>query len=178
MLRIVLRTIVVFTLMTSAACSSVGNDPASLSSWETVDAEGAPTARHEAALVAFDEKLYLIGGRRINPVDVFDPATRTWQARSDSPIELHHFQPVVIDDAIYLMGAMTGSWPHETPLDRVVIYYPATDTFEFGDPIPEERRRGGAGAVLYNSKIYLVGGIDNGHMVIPALAGRVRSENR
>ncbi|QDV61184.1 Kelch repeat-containing protein [Crateriforma conspicua] len=132
--------------------------------WETVQAEGQPTARHEAALAAYDGKVFLIGGRRINPVDVFDPATRRWTAMSPTPMELHHFQAVVVGDVIYLMGAMTGRYPGETPLERVVAYYPKEDEFRFLHPIPTARRRGGAGAVYYNGKIYLVGGITNGHI--------------
>lgn len=132
--------------------------------WETVTTAGRPTARHEAAFVAYKGKAYLIGGRRINPVDVFDPETNTWTAKSETPLELHHFQAVVVDDAIYLIGAMTGKWPNETPLERIVVYYPEKDEFRFKHTIPEARRRGGAGAVLHDGKIYIVGGITNGHM--------------
>lgn len=132
--------------------------------WHTLETKGKPTARHEAALVGFRNKLYLIGGRRVNPVDVFDPATKTWTAKSPTPLELHHFQAVVFDDLIYLMGAMTGPYPTEKPLERVIAYSPGTDSFKMLGPIPEDRRRGGAGAVVYNDKIYLVGGITNGHV--------------
>ncbi|MEM9364524.1 MAG: DUF5060 domain-containing protein [Planctomycetota bacterium] len=132
--------------------------------WETVETIGMPTARHEAAFIAFENKAYLIGGRRINPVDVFDPTTKTWTALSPTPIELHHFQAVVVDDAIYLMGAMTGRYPRETPLEKVVVYYPKRDEFAFVHGIPESRRRGGAGAVYHDGRIYLVGGITNGHV--------------
>lgn len=132
--------------------------------WETITTAGEPTARHEAGLIAYKDKLYLMGGRRINPTSVFDPVTSTWTEKSATPIELHHFQPVVFNDAIYLIGAMTGEWPNETPLDRVIMYYPERDEYVYGDPIPENRRRGGAGAVVYNNKIYVTGGITNGHM--------------
>lgn len=132
--------------------------------WEIVTATGQPTARHEASVVAFKDKIYLIGGRRINPIDVFDPATRTWTSKSETPLELHHFQAVVVGDAIYLMGAMTGPFPNETPLEKIVVYYPDEDRFEFKHSIPESRRRGGAGAALYQGKIYIVGGITNGHI--------------
>ncbi|AXT61408.1 DUF5060 domain-containing protein [Aquimarina sp. AD10] len=132
--------------------------------WEIVPAKGIPTARHEAGLVAYKDKILLIGGRRINPTDVFDTKTNTWIAKSPTPIELHHFQPVVVGNAIYLVGAMTGEWPNEKPLDKVIIYYPEEDRYEYGHPIPKNRRRGGAGAVYHNNKIYLVGGITNGHV--------------
>lgn len=142
------------------ACSAF----AAPNSWEAVPTAGEPTARHEAAFVAFDGKVFLLGGRRINPVDVFDPKTNTWKARSSTPIELHHFQAVPLGDAIYLMGAMTGPFPNETPIAKVIVYHPAEDRFEFTHTIPTSRRRGGAGAVAYQGKIYMIGGIVNGHI--------------
>ncbi len=132
--------------------------------WEQLRAQSQPTARHEASLVAYKDNLYLIGGRRINPVDVFNTQTRTWTEKSKPPLEIHHFQAVTVNNVIYILGAMTGQWPNEKPLERVLIYYPDTDEFKFGPEIPKARRRGGAGAVFYNEKIYLIGGITNGHM--------------
>ncbi|WP_341227907.1 DUF5060 domain-containing protein [uncultured Arcticibacterium sp.] len=132
--------------------------------WRTLSVNGEPVARHEAGLVAHESKIYLLGGRRINETSVFDPATNSWESKSETPIELHHFQPVSFGGAIYIVGAMTGQWPNEKPLYRVVIYHPEKDKYEFGHTIPEDRRRGGAGAVVYKNKIYVVGGITNGHM--------------
>ncbi|WP_161555221.1 Kelch repeat-containing protein [Dokdonia sinensis] len=132
--------------------------------WETMEATGAPTARHEAGMVGYKDQLILMGGRRINPTSVFNTKTNTWTQKAETPIELHHFQPVVIDDAVYIVGAMTGQWPNETPVDRVIIYYPEKDEYVHSHDIPEARRRGGAGATVYNGKIYLAGGITKGHM--------------
>ncbi len=132
--------------------------------WELVDAKGQPTPRHEASLVEHKGKLYLIGGRRINPTDVFDPKTQTWEQKSPTPLELHHFQAVSVGDLIYLIGAMTGEYPNEKPLDRVIVYNPQADKYEFTHTIPAERRRGGAGVVHHNGKLYIVGGITNGHV--------------
>jgi len=143
-------------LLLTAACAGT---PAR---WQVLDAE-VPTARHEASLIAHQGKLYLLGGRRINPVEVFDPQTGRWEQKSATPLELHHFQAVSYGDAIYLIGAMTGGYPDETPVDRVIKYYPEDDRFEFGHPIPESRQRGGVGAVVYEDKIYIVGGITRGH---------------
>lgn len=132
--------------------------------WKTINTIGEPVARHEAGMIAYKDKILLIGGRRINPTSEYNISTNTWTDRSPTPIELHHFQPVVIDDAIYLIGAMTGEWPNEKPLDRVIIYYPKKDEYIYSHEIPQHRRRGGTGAVVYKDKIYLVGGITNGHM--------------
>lgn len=146
------------------SCQSNSNSIDKEWAWETLETIGEPTARHEAALMAYKNKLYLIGGRRLNPVDVYDPLTNKWTEKSKPPLELHHFQAVTIDDAIYLIGAMTGGWPEETPLEKVMVYYPEEDRFEMTHTIPEARRRGGAGAALKDGKIYITGGITNGHM--------------
>lgn len=146
------------------SCSNQPSASMPKGGWLQLQPLGTPTARHEAAVIAYDDKVYLIGGRRVNPTDVYNPATNSWQEKSKPPLEIHHFQPVVWGDAIYIIGAMTGDWPNEKPLDKVVIYYPEQDKFEYGTTIPESRRRGGAGAVVYNNKIYWLGGITDGHM--------------
>jgi len=122
-----------------------------------------PHARHEAAFVGIADKYYLLGGRGIKPVDIFDSKNQTWTSGAEPPVEIHHFQPVVYQDEIYLLGAMTGGYPGETPLPGIMIYNPAKDTWRTGAEIPPDRRRGGAGTALLNGKIYLVCGITDGH---------------
>ncbi len=152
-----LRLALLASVLTIAA--SVG----ATETWQTFAATGAPHPRHEAALVALGEKLYLLGGRRLQPVDIFDPATRTWAHGATPPVEVHHFQPVVWENKIWLVGAMTGRYPRERALDHIPIYDPATDTWSRGPSLPEDRRRGGAGAVIHDGRLYVVFGIINGH---------------
>ncbi|MEM1228280.1 MAG: kelch repeat-containing protein [Planctomycetota bacterium] len=131
--------------------------------WKTLTTQGQPHPRHEAGFVTCNEKMYLLGGRRIQPVDIFDPATRTWTQGAAPPIEIHHMQPVVWDHRIWCVGAMTGKYPHETAVERVLIYDPRSDQWSYDFEIPLDRRRGGAGAVIHNDSLYLVCGIQNGH---------------
>lgn len=149
--------------VTSRPAAAAENAATTASSWDSVATVNAPTARHEAAFVAVGDKAYLLGGRGIKPVDVYDPATKTWTSGAPSPVEIHHFQPVVYKNEIYLLGAMTGPWPDETALPDVYVYNPARDEWRTAGPIPADRRRGGAGALLHDGKIYLVCGIVNGH---------------
>ncbi len=133
--------------------------------WSTLQHSGTnePEARHEHSYVAVGNKFYLMGGRGVKPVQEYDPATNTWRNRSATPLELHHFQAVTVGGLVYVVGAFTGRFPTENPVERVYIYNPATDSWSDGPLIPEGRRRGSAGAVVYNNKIYLVSGIINGH---------------
>lgn len=131
--------------------------------WQTVPTTNNPVARHEASLVSVANRLYLLGGRGLKPVNVFDPETKRWTTGAVPPVEIHHFQAVVVNQTIYLVGAMTGQWPNEKPLDRILTYDPHSDAFQFGHTIPIGRRRGAAATVVHNGQIYLAGGITNGH---------------
>ncbi|MEY2879061.1 MAG: hypothetical protein RLZZ15_1441, partial [Verrucomicrobiota bacterium] len=145
------------------ALSSAAPAAAAAPLWQPVETVGNPHARHEAAFVALGQKLFLLGGRRIQPVDIYDSTTRTWTEGKAPPVETHHFQPVVWENNIWLPGAMTGGYPREQALAQIPIYDPATDTWAEGPALPVDRRRGGSGAVIHDGKLYIVCGIINGH---------------
>lgn len=134
-----------------------------LGDWKTIETDGNPVGRHENAFVEVNGKFYLLGGRKIRPVSIYDPNTNSWTNGSKPPLELHHFQAVTYDGKIYIAGAMTGKYPGETPVSNVYIYDPAKDKWYKGDDIPEERRRGSSGVVIYNEEFYFIGGIVDGH---------------
>ena len=124
-----------------------------------------PQGRHEAAYVQVGDKFVLIGGREQGSnANIYDPATNTWTIGSAPGMSIHHFQAVAYDGLVYIVGAMTGNFPNETPLDKILIYNPETDQWINGPEIPVSRRRGSAGCVVYQDEIYLVGGIQNGHL--------------
>ncbi len=123
----------------------------------------APTARHEAAGVTVGGKFYLIGGRGSRPTQEYDPVDRTWTVRGFPPFEVHHFQPVVVDGLVYVVGAFTGNYPNEANVNLVYTWNPETNVWTAVAAIPSGRRRGSAGTVVYDGKIYLVGGNNQGH---------------
>lgn len=133
--------------------------------WSPITATdgSTPEKRHEAAFVGIGDSFYLLGGRGMKPTSIFDTKTQLWTSGAVPPIEIHHFQPVVYQDEIYVLGAMTGGYPGETPVPNIYIYNPEEDQWRKGPAIPENRQRGGAGAVLDGNKIYLVCGIKDGH---------------
>ena len=51
----------------------------------------------------------------------------------------------------------------QMPLGTVYIYDADSDTWRQGPAFPSERRRGGAGTVTHEGKIYVVCGIVDGH---------------
>ena len=131
--------------------------------WQTIETTGQVTARHENGLVAHNNKIYAIGGRRLKAVEVFDPATNQWQALGKTPFEMHHVTPVSFGDKILVVTGFTGGYPKETPFSHVWEYDPTADVWHKGFEIPKLRRRGGAGVTVYQDKVYVVGGIKLGH---------------
>ncbi len=131
--------------------------------WNQIEFNEEPQARHENGLVAVGDKIILIGGRGEKRIDIFDIAKQTWIKGAQPPLEIHHMQLVELDGLIYVLGGFTGSWPYETPLSHILIYDVTEDSWAIGPEIPEDRKRGAAGAVVKDKKIYLVNGIINGH---------------
>lgn len=121
------------------------------------------TPRHESNAVEFDGYIYVFGGRRERPVDRYDPSNNIWETVTQAPVEMHHFQPVVYDRKIYIIGAFTCCYPLETTLQDIHIFDPATNTWSTEGTMPTSRLRGSAGTFTYNNKIYVVGGNTAGH---------------
>ncbi len=134
-----------------------------LGRWEIIETDGLPVGRHENCFIEVNGKFYLLAGRGIRPVSVFDPKTNSWTNASKPPLELHHFQAIKYKEKIYIAGAMTGQYPGETPVDHIYIYHPEKDSWTKGDKIPKDRQRGSSGVVVYNNEFYFVCGIVDGH---------------
>ncbi|MFC7339157.1 Kelch repeat-containing protein [Haloferula chungangensis] len=133
------------------------------SKWEQVKGEGNPCKRHEHAFVEVDDQFIALGGRRIQAVDLYNPETSTWSTGKQPPVELHHFQALSHDGKVLVAGAFTGKYPRETPVSHLYFYDPSADAWSKGPEIPEERRRGSAGAFIKDDKLYLVCGLTDGH---------------
>lgn len=132
--------------------------------WQTITlASGAITGREENSYTAAGDKFYLMGGRGIVPVQEYNPVNKTWVNKASPPLEINHFQAVTLNGLIYAAGAMNGSYPHEVPLTKIYVFNPVSNKWITGSAIPAARRRGAAGAIAYKNKIYLVGGITDGH---------------
>lgn len=161
-MKYILQTLMICGLLIAGLHTTHAQD-----AWEMVSsADGSkPVARHEAAFVQVGKKLMLLGGRGAEkPVSIYDTKKKTWSAGAVAPLEMHHFQPVVYKNKVYIIGAMTGGYPGETPVPDIYIYDPKKDMWTKGDPIPENRLRGSTGNVVYDGKIYVSCGIKNGHI--------------
>jgi hypothetical protein len=119
--------------------------------------------RHECSFVQSGGKLFLLGGRSDRAVNILDPKTGTWTRGATAPKELHHFQAVPLNGKLYVAGALTGGYPAERPVPDVYVYDIAKDVWTQGISIPEQRRRGAAGLVAYEGRLWIVGGLQQGH---------------
>jgi len=131
--------------------------------WQNSFAKGSPQYRHETSGVAVNGKMYVIGGRGHQPIDVYDSASNSWSKAAKPPIEMHHFQAVAIDNTIYVVGAATCCFPKETNITNVYEFDTQTGQWSKGAAIPANRLRGSTAAAVHNKKIYIVGGNTQGH---------------
>ncbi len=121
------------------------------------------SARHEAAGVVLGESIYLIGGRGNRPVERYIITTGQWENLGLAPLELHHAQPVVIGDDIYIAGAFTCCYPRERIVAEIHVLDTRTNTWDVVGSMPAERLRGSTAAVSHEGKLYLLGGNTQGH---------------
>ncbi|GEM_PF-2267487 len=129
--------------------------------WTFNNSSTQPLERHENSFIQVADKFISLGGRGLKPVSIYDIASEEWQLGSTPPIEMHHFQAIEVDGLVYVMGAFTGNFPNETPIDQVYIYDVIENVWYEGPEIP--RPRGAAGCVKIGNYVYLISGIVNGH---------------
>ena len=146
------------------AIECVGNAVENKGCWKYIKPDiDSKMAREENAYVAVGHNFYLLGGRGVIPTLMFNSLRNTWTEKAAPPIELHHFQAIALDSLIYVIGAFTGEYPHERPVPNIYVYNTISNKWSVGAPMPENRRRGAAGAAVYNGKIYIVSGMIDGH---------------
>ena len=134
--------------------------------WQLVKTTDSIPDRSECGMAVVNGKIYLIGndGDKALPVECFDPQTSSWSSLAETPIIMHHFQPVAYKNKIYVLDAFSeGGFPNQVPMANVYSYDVLKNTWEKGGEIPQNRRRAGAAAAEYKGKLYLIAGIQHGH---------------
>ncbi len=119
--------------------------------------------RHENCVAVYNGTFYLIGGRRLQYVSTYTPATDAWGYAAMPPIEIHHVQCVLVRDRILIGMAFTGEYPHEEVIDRLLWYHPRNDSWTWGATIPPARNRGSAATIERNGMVYFMNGNVGGH---------------
>jgi len=139
--------------------------PIHVNAWNRVIPTDGTSAfpRHEAGALVYQGNMYLLGGRATNNLQQFDPAANSWTDLGPLPTEMHHFQPVEFNGGIYVIGSFRCCYPDEVTNPEIFRYDIASSQWSMVGTMPAGRLRGSMGAVVYNNKIYLIGGNTQGH---------------
>ena len=94
-----------------------------------------PTARTCLSTSAVNGKIYAIGGtlgssqwyQGLSTVEEYDPATDTWTKKADMPIPRTYISTCAVNDKIYAIGGITGSFVTVVQNDRNERYDPLED---------------------------------------------------
>jgi N-acetylneuraminic acid mutarotase len=118
-----------------------------------------PTPRTNAAAVAVDGNIYVIGGSTSpKAVEQYNPATDTWVTKSPMPTARYSTAAAVVDGKIYVIGGTANVSTMPITLTTVEQYDPATDTWTVKSPMPS--RRWNTAATVVDGKIYVIGGLE------------------
>jgi len=110
-----------------------------------------------SAVVACQNKIYVIGGQAEIPTQVYDPATDAWENRTAVPSTRIGPSANVVDGKIYVMGgSLLSGFALITPSSSNDVYDPETDSWSQMAPIPIPVLAHSS-AVL-DDKIYVISG--------------------
>lgn len=139
--------------------------PTNTGIWKNIDREitGTITTRSDSCFVMVRGKGYLLGGRGIPVTNIFNPKTRTWTEGAAPPFEFHHSQCVVFKNKVFVPASYSGDFPREEANARMLVYDTVKDRWSSRKGLPADRRRGAAASVLFDKKIWVVGGSQFGH---------------
>ena len=119
-----------------------------------------PTLRYDFSVATFQNKIYLMGGRKVADSEVvgtneiYDPVTDMWEAKAPMPTPRTQLEANVVNGKIYLIGGSSNVSE---------VYDPAADLWTTATP-PPIPVTGYASAVV-NGKIYVIGGSDESHNI-------------
>jgi N-acetylneuraminic acid mutarotase len=116
---------------------------------------------HTSCIV--DGKLYVIGGtdgsKVLSTMDMFDPNTCEWVPKNSMPTDRELLASASIDGKIYVIGGLrkVGGAFDYGGLNTMEMYDVLTETWSQLPDMPT--KRWGHSAIVYNSKIYVFGGV-------------------
>lgn len=123
-------------------------------------------AIQETAAVSLAGKIYVLGGFTgsgtiVPAVRMFDVATGQWSDGPNLPRPIHHANVAVVDDSLYVVGALEGS--SFDPIGDVWSWTPATETaWTARTSMPAGTERGASVVGAIDGVIYVAGGLRSG----------------
>ncbi len=121
-----------------------------------------PTPRSGFAITVYQNKIYIIGGSvgygYVGNNEVYDPVSNTWETKTSMPTPRADLCANLVNDKIYLIGgkkySSTTPFFNETNINEV--YDLTNDSWSTKPPVPTAVQ--GYASVVFNSKIYVMGG--------------------
>lgn len=119
----------------------------------------------ETATVVVDGKVYVLGGFGNNGVldrvQIYDTAMDAWSDGPELPAALHHANAAVVDDTIYVVGALTGF--NFAANGNVWAFTPGVDSdWRERAAMPAGTQRGGSVVGVVGGEIIVAGGLRGG----------------
>jgi hypothetical protein len=144
-----------------------GNDFASYDphtdTWQSLP--DLPTQRNHLAAAAIGGKIYVAGGRfgggvgseMTGALEVYDPATNSWTAKSPMPTARGGVNGIGANGCLYTFGGEGNDAHRLGVFDQLEVYDPARDTWQQLEPLPVAVH-GVSGAAVVDGWIHLPGG--------------------
>jgi DNA-binding CsgD family transcriptional regulator/N-acetylneuraminic acid mutarotase len=130
---------------------------------------GMPSARTGLAVVAYDDRLYAIGGESADgvtgAVERYDPDANTWETLLTKPLPVADIQAAVIGGKIYVPGGRTISGELIRNLE---IFDPGMNRWEQGADLPTALSA--YTLTAFEGRLYLFGGWDGAQVTSLAYA--------
>jgi len=135
--------------------------------WEVLP--DMPTERFGHCSVVYKDKVWMIGGRdqfgdTLTSIDCYDLKTRTWESNVSHLLHSRfNATAVVFHDTIFVIGGLNG----RKILNSVEYYDTTTNNWKEFVSLPSPRH--GLDAVVYDKKMYVIGGKSHRGSLSPPL---------
>lgn len=142
----------------AGSAGSAGAIPSDPPPGEYGDRATLPELNSEMAVAEAAGKIYVLGGYPSSreyqaTVQVYDPATDTWDLAPPLPVPIHHPVAAGVGGKLYSLGGQTDGGD----IARTLVYDPATNG-PWEDLAQMPTARGAGAAAVIDDKIYVVGG--------------------
>lgn len=158
---VILSASVLRTAVTAAVSLATGLSPVLAQETGWGMRAGLLEANSEMAVADLDGKIYVLGGYpstriSVRTVQVYDPATDSWELTTPLPRPANHPMAASVDGTLYFIGGQVTNSGGGPFLDEVHAYDPATQTWTPRANMPTARSSGVAAVI--DGKIYVAGG--------------------
>ncbi len=119
--------------------------------WETL--ASMSVARRGVACSVLNGKLYVIGGKDLASVEVYDPSTASWSAGVPLPSEVDHGTAITVGSKIYLIGGINSSGD----INQVLCFDYSSNQWQVKANMPTARH--GHKLVWFENRIWAIGGL-------------------